>query len=92
MSSDWLLSWTLLHFKDTDLNRKIWENDSKGVKIMPAKVNKNKCTGCGTCVDECPVEAITLDEEEGIAVVNEDECVDCGACEDVCPADAIKVE
>lgn len=59
---------------------------------MPAKVNKEKCTGCGTCVDECPSEAITLDEKEGIAVVNEDECVDCGACEDVCPAEAIKVE
>ncbi|HET8687092.1 MAG TPA: 4Fe-4S binding protein, partial [Methanosarcina sp.] len=22
---------------------------------MPAKVKKEECTGCGTCVEECPV-------------------------------------
>ncbi|KKG74261.1 ferredoxin, partial [Methanosarcina mazei] len=40
---------------------------------MVAKVNKEECTGCGTCVDECPVEAIIIDEDEGCAVVDEDE-------------------
>jgi ferredoxin len=59
---------------------------------MPAKVNKELCTGCGTCVDECPSDAITIDEEKGCAVVDEEECVDCGACEEVCPSEAIKVE
>jgi len=43
---------------------------------MPAKINKEECTGCGTCVEECPVEAIIIDENEGYAVVDEDECVD----------------
>lgn len=57
---------------------------------MPAKVNTDKCTGCGNCVEICPVEAITL--EEDIAVVDEDQCIECGACEDECPEDAIKVE
>jgi len=59
---------------------------------MPAKVNKEKCTGCGTCVEECPVEAIIVDEEAGCAVVDEEECVDCGACEEVCHTEAIKSE
>ncbi|WP_440954407.1 4Fe-4S binding protein [Methanosarcina sp. Mfa9] len=59
---------------------------------MPAKVNKEECTGCRTCVEECPVEAITLDEEECVAVVDEEECVDCGACEETCTSEAIKVE
>jgi NAD-dependent dihydropyrimidine dehydrogenase PreA subunit len=59
---------------------------------VPAKVNKEECTGCRTCVEECPVEAITLDEEEGVAVVDEEECVDCGACEETCTSEAIKVE
>jgi ferredoxin len=59
---------------------------------MPAKVNKEACTGCGTCVEECPSEAITIDEEQGCAVINEEECVDCGACEEVCPSEAIKSE
>jgi NAD-dependent dihydropyrimidine dehydrogenase PreA subunit len=59
---------------------------------MPAKVNKEECTGCGTCVEECPVEAIIIDDNEGCAVVDEEECVDCRACEDACPIEAIKVE
>jgi len=59
---------------------------------MPAKINKEECTGCGTCVEECPVEAIIIDENEGYVVVDEDECVDCGACEEACPTGAIKSE
>jgi ferredoxin len=62
------------------------------VKNMPAIVNADECSGCGSCVDECPSEAITLDEEKGIAVVDNDECVECGACEEACPSSAIKVE
>lgn len=57
---------------------------------MVAKVNKDECTGCGTCVDECPSEAISIQDD--IAVVDADECVDCGACEDACPTEAISVE
>ncbi len=59
---------------------------------MPALVNEEECSGCGTCVDECPSEAITLNDDKGIAVVDQDECVECGACEEACPNEAIKVE
>jgi formate hydrogenlyase subunit 6/NADH:ubiquinone oxidoreductase subunit I len=31
---------------------------------MVAKVNLEKCTGCGTCKDVCPVEAIELNDEK----------------------------
>jgi ferredoxin len=57
---------------------------------MPAQVDPEKCTACETCVEECPSEAITMQDE--VAVVNEDECTDCGACADVCPAEAITLE
>jgi ferredoxin len=52
------------------------------------KVNKDECTGCEACVDECPAEAISM--VDGIAVINPDECTECGACIDACPAEAIK--
>ncbi|MCL2141704.1 MAG: 4Fe-4S binding protein [Methanimicrococcus sp.] len=55
---------------------------------MPAIVDRDECTGCGLCVDECPSEAISLDDE-GFSKVDADECVDCGACVDVCPTAAI---
>ena len=57
---------------------------------MPAIVDKEKCNGCETCVDECPSEAISMNE--GKAVVNVETCVDCGACVDACPEEAISME
>ncbi|MDD3978379.1 4Fe-4S binding protein [Methanomicrobium antiquum] len=57
---------------------------------MVAVVDADKCTGCETCVDTCPSEAISM--EDGIAVVDADMCVDCEACVDECPAEAIHME
>lgn len=56
---------------------------------MAAQVDTEKCTGCGLCVDTCPVEAIKLDDDT--AKVDEDLCTDCGTCVDECPNDAISV-
>ena len=55
---------------------------------MAHSVNES-CVACGTCVDTCPVGAITLEDK---AVVNADTCIDCGACEGVCPTVAIQAE
>ncbi|HIJ67502.1 MAG TPA: 4Fe-4S binding protein [Planctomycetes bacterium] len=57
---------------------------------MPAKVDAEKCTGCESCIDACPSEAIKM--EEGKAVVDADTCVDCGVCVDECPVEAISME
>jgi len=51
-------------------------------------VKKELCKACGMCVDECPVDAISL-EAEG-AVINEQKCVRCGHCHDVCPFEAVR--
>jgi heterodisulfide reductase subunit A-like polyferredoxin len=57
---------------------------------MPAKVEKEKCTGCESCIEECPSDAISLDEAK--AQVNPDACIDCGVCIDACPEQAISME
>jgi ferredoxin len=54
-----------------------------------AYVISDECTACGTCIDECPVEAIS---EGDIYVIDPDLCTDCGACADVCPVEAISPE
>ena len=59
------------------------------VGLMPAEVDKNKCTGCESCVNECPSSAISMDN--GKAKVNPDSCVDCGVCVDACPVAAISL-
>ena len=53
---------------------------------MPV-VDKEECTGCGTCVDACPVEAISL--VDGVASIDPEECTECGTCIDECPVEAI---
>lgn len=58
---------------------------------MSAVVDKEKCTGCGACIDACPLEAIEM-QDDGLAHIDESTCGDCGACVDVCPVDAITME
>ena len=58
---------------------------------MTVKVNEEECTGCGSCVDECPAEAITMSDDD-IAVIDQDECTECGSCVDACPAEAISMD
>lgn len=55
--------------------------------VMAAIVNEEKCTGCGACVGECPVDAIEMKADK--ACVDEDTCIDCGACVGACPVEAI---
>ena len=58
----------------------------KNNKTMAYRINED-CAGCGTCIDECPVGAIS---EGDIYVINADECTDCGSCADCCPIGAIE--
>jgi len=57
---------------------------------MPAKVDEQKCTGCETCVADCPSEAITIVDEK--AVIDAETCLDCGVCVDSCPTEAITMD
>jgi len=62
------------------------KNNSKTKKMDYPKVNPDICTGCGICVDSCPMEAITLVD---IAFIDTTKCSNCRACVDVCPNEAI---
>ena len=53
-----------------------------------AYVIGNDCIACGTCIDECPVGAIS---EGDIYKINADACTECGSCASVCPSEAISL-
>jgi NAD-dependent dihydropyrimidine dehydrogenase PreA subunit len=54
-------------------------------------VDKEKCTGCGTCVNICPVNVFELKDGKSEPIRAKD-CIGCKACEVNCPTGAIKVE
>ncbi len=63
---------------------------------MKVSVDKDTCTGCGLCVDECP-DVFEMNEDEDVAVVKvsevpadlEDSAKDAA---DGCPVEAISVQ
>jgi Pyruvate/2-oxoacid:ferredoxin oxidoreductase delta subunit len=58
---------------------------------MPANVDKEKCTGCESCVGACPSEAISMNGDSK-ANVDVSICTDCGVCVDECPVEAIALK
>lgn len=54
---------------------------------MAVKIDKETCIGCGACVDVCPVQALSMEDDK--AKCDEGTCIDCGACIGVCPTQAI---
>lgn len=58
-------------------------------KTMAFKVT-DQCVNCGTCEPDCPVEAIS--EQNNIRVIDAEKCISCGTCAAECPAEAIVEE
>ena len=54
---------------------------------MQAEVNPDLCTGCGTCINQCPFNAIKAEGE--VAKVDKSICYGCSACLQFCPSNAI---
>ncbi len=80
-----------------DLSTDEQERDAKAALIMPideplykAKVDKDKCALCLTCVRLCPHDCIDIDYGEEAAHVREQGCFGCGICYSNCPARAIE--
>lgn len=55
-------------------------------------ISEEKCIGCGTCVQSCPMDVIRLDTARRKAYVAYlYECMCCASCEVDCPTGAIYV-
>ena len=55
------------------------------------KIIDDKCKQCGECVDVCPADVLTVDENQ-TTVANPQDCLGCESCVSVCPEEAITVE
>ena len=50
------------------------------IALIGVRLDKNKCTDCGLCINACKMD---------IKHVGDHECIHCGACISVCPSKAI---
>ncbi len=50
----------------------------------------DECVSCGTCLEECPSEAVQEGDET--YAIDQEKCTECGTCVDVCPTEAIVEE
>ncbi|MFW9936612.1 MAG: FAD-dependent oxidoreductase [Candidatus Thorarchaeota archaeon] len=99
---------------DLSINCKIEEVSGEAgnftVKVLKRSlfINPEKCTGCGVCGRECPIEAIDI-FNEGLAkysatsvkypqavplvyAINKEYCIGCGICQGVCKAKAVEYD
>ncbi len=66
----------------------------QGEKIIKsplvAKIDYNKCSSCGICINQCPYKAIELDSHKPNFLVSL--CEGCGICVASCPSKALELE
>lgn len=48
----------------------------------------DSCIGCQSCIPNCPVEALKMNNEDKLTV-NSEKCIDCGKCISICPVSAL---
>ena len=71
--------------------RTLWDNPTavRPSEFIPKA--SDDCVLCGTCVDRCFLDALSLDEDAGRAVVDPEKCIGCGVCAVACPEEAMKL-
>jgi dihydropyrimidine dehydrogenase (NAD+) subunit PreA len=76
-------------FKGLALGYIASNDDPGGIIPSVARIDRDKCTGCGTCLK--PAHCLATYMEEGKVVVDESECLGCGTCYLLCPEGAVSI-
>jgi len=64
-----------------------WCHNPEGIEPVPfLAYKKERCIRCGECVENCPEQALCL-EEEGVSPSGSP-CMNCFTCTEICPAEA----
>lgn len=69
-------------------NKGIQELLNSRAMVKP-KADPELCTACEACVDQCPVSALSM--EDNIPVVDEPTCIACFCCQEICPEKAMSL-
>lgn len=67
-------------------NPVIQEFMNSRIRVRP-KADPQRCTGCGACIDHCPVKALEM--IENLPLVDKEACITCFCCQEICPEKAM---
>jgi ferredoxin len=59
-------------------------------RVATLKLDREKCTGCGRCVEVCPRGVLVMRERKA-EILDRDRCIECGACQRNCAFEAVAV-
>ena len=59
--------------------------------LMRPKADSELCISCGDCVEQCPVSALSMNDDD-IPEVDPEVCIACFCCQEICPEKAIALE
>jgi uncharacterized protein (DUF362 family)/Pyruvate/2-oxoacid:ferredoxin oxidoreductase delta subunit len=58
--------------------------------IVRPQADPELCTACGTCIEQCPVSALSM--EDHLPRVDADTCITCFCCQEICPEKAMTLQ
>jgi ferredoxin len=58
--------------------------------LLRPKADPELCTACETCIEQCPVSALSL--IKALPMVDPDKCITCFCCQEICPEKAITLQ
>jgi uncharacterized protein (DUF362 family)/NAD-dependent dihydropyrimidine dehydrogenase PreA subunit len=58
--------------------------------LLRPQADPGLCTACGTCIDQCPVSALSMDRD--LPRVDADTCIACFCCQEICPEKAMTLK
>jgi ferredoxin len=64
-----------------------WLHD---LTLLRPQADPELCTGCGTCVDQCAVSALSMNGN--LPQVDVDKCITCFCCQEICPEKAMALK
>jgi indolepyruvate ferredoxin oxidoreductase alpha subunit len=63
------------------------EKRQRGEKVIPYRVDQEKCTKCKLCVNSLGCPALLLIDD--VVTIDSTQCTGCGLCAQICPTKAI---
>ena len=80
---------TTVFFKGCPLECQWCHNPESRSAYVEHSFRKNRCTGCGQCVEACPEQAISMIDDKPVTEIKK--CTLCGRCVDICTACAREI-